>query len=386
MKDGKLVYLDNAATGFPKPRAVTAAADKCLKEYCGNAGRSSHRLALRAAEKIYECREQAADFFGLDAPERVIFTMNTTYALNLLIKGILRNGDHVLISDMEHNSVLRPIRRLADEGRIEYSIFSTESLWKNTTGEGLTGEIRRLIRPNTRLLICTHASNICSLTLPLREIGELCRKRGIFFAVDAAQSAGHTEIDMRSLGIDALCAPAHKGLCGIQGVGLLALATDRELDTLVEGGNGMYSLEARMPHELPERLEAGTLPTPAIAGLCEGLRFLRSVGCEEIGARERTLYRALRERLEDLPGIHIHLPEKEGAILLFSVDGQSSEAIAGRLGEEGICVRGGYHCAALAHKTLGTPAGGAVRVSFGHANRTPDLDALWRALKKLRSN
>lgn len=383
MRTAGLVYLDNAATGFPKPRAVTAAADRCLKEYCGNAGRSSHRLALRAAEKIYECREQAAALFGLEAPENVIFTMNTTYALNMLIKGLLHEGDHVLISDMEHNSVLRPLHRLATEGKIEYDIFPTESLWRTPSDDALSLEIESRLRPNTRLLLCTHASNICSLMLPLREIGALCKKHGIFFAVDAAQSAGHTDIDMKALGIDALCAPAHKGLCGIQGVGLLVLSEQRSLGTLVEGGNGMYSLEAYMPSELPERLEAGTLPTPAVAGLCEGIRYVRTMTTEKIGARECLLYRDLRERLEDLKQIHIYLPEKEGAILLFSVEGKSSEAVAGYLADQGICVRGGYHCTALGHKTLGTPADGAVRVSFGHGNTKADLDALWRELRKL---
>ena len=340
-------------------------------------------LALRAAEKIYECREQAAELLGCPEPENIVFTMNTTYALNMLIKGILAKGDHVLISDMEHNSVFRPIYRLAEEGLIEYDVFSTECLWKNASPQLLCQNISRLIKPNTRLLVCTHASNICSLMLPLREIGELCKQHGIFFAVDAAQSAGHTDIHMRSLGIDALCAPAHKGLCGIQGAGILALSKQHALGTLIEGGNGMYSLEGNMPMELPERLESGTLPTPAIAGLCEGIRFIRERGCEEIGTHERMLYRKLRERLEDLKNIKIFLPEKEGAILLFSVEGKSSERVAGELAENGICVRGGYHCSALGHRTLGTKEGGAVRVSFGHSNRISDLDALWRVLKTI---
>jgi len=309
--------------------------------------------------------------------------MNTTYALNMLIKGILKRGDHVLISDMEHNSVFRPIYRLADEGLIEYDVFSTEGLRKNASPKVLCEEISRLLRPNTRLLVCTHASNICSLMLPLREIGALCQKNGILFAVDAAQSAGHVNISMRELGIDALCAPGHKGLCGIQGTGILALSKPQTLGTLIEGGNGMYSLEGSMPNELPERLESGTLPTPALAGLCEGIRFVRERGCEEIGAHERMLYRALRERLETLDGVKIFLPEHEGAILLFSVDGKSSESVAGALAERGICVRGGYHCSALGHRSLGTLEGGAVRVSFGHNNRISDLDALWRALKNM---
>lgn len=313
-----------------------------------------------------------------------MFTLNTTYALNLLIKGLLKKGDHVLISDMEHNSVFRPIYRLADEGLIEYDVFSTEALRKNTSPQVLCEEISKQIRPNTKLLLCTHASNICSLMLPLREIGKLCQQHGIFFAVDAAQSAGHTDISMRKLGIDALCAPGHKGLCGIQGTGVLALAKPQTLGTLIEGGNGMYSLEGHMPTELPERLESGTLPTPALAGLCEGIRFIRERGCEEIGAHEKRLYRELRDRLDDLKGLKIHLPDQEGAILLFSLEGLDSERVAGELAERGICVRGGYHCSALGHRTLGTIEGGAVRVSFGHGNRISDLDALRRALKELQ--
>ena len=377
------IYLDNAATGFPKPPAVVAEVVRCVEKYGGNAGRSSHGLALRAAEKIYECREQAAQLLGLDEPENVIFTLNTTYALNLLIKGYVKKGDHVLISDMEHNSVLRPIHRLAEAGVIEYSVFSTKALRQNASLADFCRDIEEQIRPNTALLVCTHASNICSLTLPLREIGALCKRHSIFFAVDAAQSAGHTSIDMKALGIDALCAPGHKGLCGIQGAGILALTDKVELETLIEGGNGMYSLEKHMPKELPERLESGTLPTPAIAGLCEGIRFVREKGCEAIGAHERALFRDLRDRLSSLKNVHIYLPEKEGAILLFSADNMSSEAVADRLARAGICVRGGYHCAALAHGALGTPPGGAVRVSFGHNNKKSDLDALWRELKKM---
>lgn len=309
--------------------------------------------------------------------------MNTTHALNLLIKGFLKKGDHVLISDMEHNSVFRPIFRLASEGLIEYSVFSTSCLRNGAESDALCREISALIKPNTTLLLCTHMSNICSLTLPLREIGILCRQHGIFFAVDAAQSAGHTDINMRSLGIHALCAPAHKGLCGIQGAGVLVLAEPTSLATLMEGGNGMYSLEGNMPTELPERLESGTLPTPALAGLCEGIRFIREIGCDTIGAHEKMLYKALRDRLEDLKSVRLFLPQNEGAILLFSMDQKGSEAVAAALAKEGICVRAGYHCAALAHKALCTPEGGAVRVSFGHGNRLSDLDALWRALKKM---
>ena len=382
MNPNKIIYLDHAATGFPKPKAVLKEVERCLSSYCGNAGRSAHTLALRAAEKIYECREAAAELLGCPAPENIIFTMNTTYALNMLIKGFLHTGDHVIISDMEHNSVYQPIYRLAEDGVIEYSIFSTTSLWDSNKQESLCENIASLIRPNTKLLLCTHASNICSLMLPLKAIGELCHRHGIFFAVDVAQSAGHTDINMKTLGIDALCAPAHKGLCGIQGAGLLALFKTQYLNTLMEGGNGVFSLDGNMPTVLPERFEAGTLPTPALAGLCEGIRYVKEKGCAEIGAHERMLYQKLCERLMTLKDIHVYLPEKEGAILLFSSNKQSSESIAGALATDGICVRGGYHCSALGHRTLSTPKGGAVRVSFGYSNTVSDLDAFYRSLKK----
>ena len=377
-----LVYLDHAATGFPKPRRVLEEVDRCMKEYCGNAGRSSHALALAAAEKIYECREAAAEFLGCPSPENVIFTLNTTYAINMLLKGILKKGDHVIISDMEHNAVYRPIYRLAKDGIIEYSVFSTESL-RERQGNAVCQSIASLIQKNTRLVICAHSSNICSLTLPLESIGKLCQRHGILFAVDAAQSAGHMDIDMSRLCIDALCAPSHKGLCGIQGAGLLVLRNSILLDTLVEGGNGMFSLEGNMTGELPERMEAGTLPTPAIVGLLEGIKTVRARGCVAIGAHERFLFRELRERLSMLDNVNVFLPKHEGAVLLFNVRGMDSEQVARLLAKDGICTRGGYHCAALAHKTLGTPEGGAVRVSFGYDNTLADVDALYRSLKNM---
>ncbi len=342
-------------------------------------------MAFLAAEKIYECREQVSSLLGVPDPGNVIFTLNTTYALNLLIKGILQRGDHVLISDLEHNSVFRPVYRLAQEGIVEYDTFPSLCLLPGRTAEDICKAIAVRIRPNTRLLVCTHASNICSATLPLREIGELCHKHGIFFAVDAAQSAGHIPIDMKEIGIDALCAPGHKGLCGIQGAGILALASRAPISTLVEGGNGMFSLEGTMPEELPERFEAGTPPTPAIAGLCEGIRFLRKQGIEAIAEHEHRLYTRLYDRLSDIKGIRLLPPHIPGAIFLFTRDGHTSENIARQLAEDGICVRGGHHCTALGHKTLGTPSDGAVRVSFGYSTTTSDLDALWRSLKNSES-
>ena len=378
-----MIYLDNAATSFPKPRRVVEEQLRCMQIYGGNPGRGSHALALAAAEKIYECREELASFFGCPNPENVIFTMNTTMAINTLIKGILRTGDHVLLSDMEHNSVYRPIYKLAREGRVSYDVFPTFPTDPQRTPTDICRAIRSLIKPNTRLLIAAHASNICSATLPITEIGRLCAGCGILFVVDAAQSAGHIPINMRKSQISALCVPGHKGLLGPQGCGLMLLSDGLHADTLMEGGSGFQSLEGGMPEEAPERYEAGTLPTPAIAGLCEGIRFVRERGVEEIGAHAREMNRYLQERLLEMPKITVYTPHHVGSVLLFNVDGMSSDDVGDALNRRGICVRTGYHCSALGHATLGTKVGGAVRVSTGYATTQKQMDALLRAVREL---
>ena len=372
-----MIYLDNAATTFPKPPQVGAEVRRCIEEYCGNPGRGVHPLALAAAEQIYACREALSDLLGVGASERVIFAQNTTHALNLAIKGLLREGDHVLISELEHNAVRRPVCALAEAGRIDYSVFPVVGL---DTPALLAGIAARL-RPNTRAVICTHASNICSISLPVAAIGALCRREGVRLILDAAQSAGILPIDMTNMQIDVLAAPAHKSLYGIQGCGILALGANVTLDTVLEGGSGVDSLSPGMPADPPERYEAGTLPTPAIVGLLAGVRSLREVGLTEAAERERKLFRAARERLESVKGIRLYAAEQEGAVLLFERVGVPSVAVGRYLAEQGICVRAGLHCAPMAHRALGTPEDGAVRVSFGRFNTLADVDALWRALR-----
>lgn len=380
-----MIYFDNAATTFPKPAAVYTEVERCIRSYCGNPGRGSHALSRAAAEKIYECREEAASFFGLDAPENVVFTVNTTTALNMAIKGLLRRGDHVLISDMEHNSVLRPIDRLTKEGQISYDIFSTFSGSGTVpSSEMICREIGRRIRPETRAVICAHASNICSATLPLTEIGAFCHSRGLFLVIDGAQSAGILPIDMARMHIDVLCVPGHKALYGIQGSGMLLLAPGIMLDTLTEGGNGVNSLDTAMPDISPERYESGTLPTPAIAGLCEGIRFVRRVSPEAIEAHEARLCRRMRELLANTQGVKVYAPQFVGSTLLFSVDGMPSDAVGRALDARGFCVRCGFHCSALGHRTLGTPESGAVRVSFGYFNRPAEVEMFHRALREIQ--
>ena len=375
-----MIYLDNAATTFPKPASVVEEIKKCMEDYCGNPGRSGHALSLEAAKKIFGCRELAARLFGAYDTDRVIFTPNTTYGLNMAIKGLLQRGDHVIISDIEHNAVWRPIHKLASEGKIEYDVFKTFATSAKCSGALICANISRLIRPNTRMIVCAHTSNVCPITLPIKDIGALCRRNGILFVVDGAQSAGHLDINVEQMNIDALCLPGHKGLYGPQGSGMLILGKDIAPDTLVEGGNGIDSLSPKMSDDAPERYEAGTVSTPCIAGLWAGMSYVMERGVNSIAHTEAALQKRAVYVLKNIKGVSVYLPEQVGSTVLFNVDGVPSEKTAALLDTHGICVRGGYHCAPLAHKTLGTPDGGAVRVSLGIFNQASDIDALYGAL------
>lgn len=381
-----MIYLDNAATTFPKPPEVAREVFRCITQYCGNPGRGGHSLSIAAAKKVYECRLAISGLVGCTEPESIIFTENTTHALNLVIKGLLKKGDHVIISDMEHNSVLRPIAKLAECGIIEYSIFPTMTLDDRRNATLICAGIARRMRKNTRAVICSHASNICSATLPLEKIGEFCKRYGLLFIVDAAQSAGHVPIDMQKMNIDALCAPAHKALYGPQGAGFAALSPTLSgvLETLTEGGNGINSFDTLMPDEPPERYEAGTLPTPSIAGLLEGIKFIRGIGIEAIEEHERELYLYARELLLNIDGITVYAPKHEGAVILFNKQGKSAEEVSKTLNEHGICTRAGYHCAPLAHNTLGTDETGAIRVSFGIFNTKNNIEYLARVVNDIK--
>ncbi len=383
MTSPPIVYLDNAATTFPKPRAVIAEVNNCIRHYCGNPGRGGHPLAMASAERIFSCREAAARLIGLDRPERVVFTMNTTQAINWLLKGLLRQGDHVLLSDLEHNSVFRPIYKMAAEGIIEYDIFPSLCGSERATPTRICAGIAKRLKSNTRLVISTHMSNLCSYVLPVEQIGAFCHRHGLLFAVDAAQSAGHLPIHMADMHIDALLAPGHKGLYGIQGVGFLAFSPELTLDTVVEGGNGLWSKEPTMSEEFPERYESGTLPTPAIAGLLRGIETVERIGLEAIADHDRHLFGCTKEALSRFPNVRIYASEHAGSTLLFSIGGHSSEEVAAFLGTQGICTRGGFHCSALGHETLKTPPDGAVRISFGLYNTPSDIDRLTRAIQKV---
>ena len=378
-----LIYLDNAATTHPKPPKVYEEADLCLRTYCGNPGRSGHPLAMKASEKIYECRELVSAHFGSSSPENVVFTQNTTYALNMAIKGLLQKGDHVLISDMEHNSVFRPISIAAKSGLIDYDVFPTVKNGRQMSAEEIRRGIMSLIRPGkTKLLVCAHVPNIVSDVRPIAMIGDLCRRNGIVFICDAAQSAGHIPIDIKASKIDVLCAPAHKGLFGIQGCGFMLLGDScPPLSTLIEGGNGVNSLDSDMPELSPERFESGTLPTPAIAALSEGIKYLSELDPRDIKRHEEMLYLRLANALSsERIKARIYMPSSYGSVLLFNIPNRPADEIGHLLSKRGICLRSGYHCSALGHKTLGTQNAGALRASFSIFNTKEDVDTLYKAL------
>ena len=377
-----MIYLDNAATSFPKPPEVIAEITRCMTEYCGNPGRGSHKLALASAEKIYDCRVALCNLFSADAPEDVVFTQNATHALNIAILSLAREGAHFICSDCEHNSVRRPLEYLARERGCSYSVFNSHVNDPFRSPQKLCRSIVSLIRPETVAVISTACPNVCSARMPLAEIGALCKKANLYFIVDGAQGAGHFEINMKTSSISALAIPGHKGLLGPQGSGALILSKDFPARSLTYGGSGTASLDADMPAELPERLEAGTLPTPAAAALCAGIREVKALTLEEIFFREERLSERLLQGLSVIKGVTVYGGQYGGGTVLFNLKGKSSEEVSELLDRYGICVRGGYHCCPLGHKALGTSEGG-VRASFSPFNTFAEVDRMLFALNKI---
>lgn len=376
------VYLDHAATSWPKPAAVHRAVFDCMTRAGGNPGHGSHVLSDAAAQIVYDCRCALADTFGT-TPERVIFTGGATHAINAALHGALHRGDHVLCSDMEHNAVYRPLCTLRDRGTIEFDTFLSPASDARVGTARIVTDAAAKVRPNTRMMVCSHMSNIVSSVMPLAALGAFCKRHGMLFCVDAAQSAGHLPIHMEQMQIDLLCIPGHKGLYGLQGCGALLLGKDVELTPHMQGGNGVLSLSGDMPDQPPERYEAGTLPTPAIAGLMAGLGEVNARGISTVAAQDKHLFDRARAMLSRFDGVHIYAPHCRGPVLLFSHDRIPADALGAQLDRRGICVRAGFHCAALGHGTLGTPDTGAVRLSFGMDTTPADLDALYGALKDI---
>lgn len=370
-----MLYLDHAATSFPKPKPVLRAIRDAVLHYGGNPGRSGHRLSLRTADAVFAVREKIVRFLGYGKPECVFFTENATQALNFAIKGTLGYGDVALLSPYEHNAVWRPVEKCAKERGVRYFFFPEE----NAPGKHPDEPVSPV-----RAVISTLCSNVCGKKYSLPFLLSLAKRHGAKTIVDASQFLGHAPLDLSAGAPDYLCAPGHKGLFGMMGCGFCLAKTDDSLDTLIEGGSGSYSQSPEMPENLPERMEAGTIPVPAILSLGAGIDFLSAYGMENIRkALDRTAD-AFRERLLSLPGVRLYAEEKSD-VLSFTLEGHTPEEVGEHLDRDGIATRSGLHCAPLAHKTLGTLESGTVRVSISVFERASDADRLYRSLKSLVS-
>ena len=379
-----MIYLDNAATTYPKPAAVSKAVSEAINVFAGNPGRGSHSGSIAASAMLFSYRNTVASMFGAK-PENTVFTYNATYALNAAIKASYIYGTHVLISDLEHNSVLRPVASVTKSTFGGYGIFDSALNEKYRT-DAIISSIRTKMRPLTRTLVCTARSNVCGASMPIRDIGEFCRKNGLFFIVDAAQAAGFDDIDVERDSIDVLCVPGHKGLYGPTGTGALIFSEHGvgcgRIKSFIEGGSGFNSLDIEMPSRLPEMLEGGTVNLCGAAGLNAGIDFIKSTGLALIRNHETRLTELAAERLCELGGITLYRQDRS-PIILFNVDEVSPEQIADMLDQKGICVRSGYHCAPLAHKRLGTPVGGGVRLSVGAFNTCEEIEMFSEVLGKI---
>ena len=377
-----MIYLDNAATSFPKPDSVTSAMYNAARCFGANPGRGGHRLSMKAGERVFACRERLAEHFGCES-ERVAFTNNCTTALNTAIKGVLRKGDHVVISSLEHNSVLRPVHKLAERGIITYSVARVNPLDDNETLRSFALHVKE----NTRAVICTHVSNVFGTVLPVDRLCAFCKARGILFILDAAQSAGSHSISIKRQGIDIMCIPGHKGLLGPMGTGAILFGDGIEIGELTEGGTGSHSLSESQPDVYPDRLESGTVNMPGIAGLYEGIRAVERFGGERaVLQKESELIRLLREDLSVIPSVNTFTEMQGGKssnVLSFNLGDLHSEMVSSMLDKDGIAVRAGYHCSYLAHKNYGTSEKGCVRVSTGIFNSKKDIKNLVFSLNKI---
>lgn len=365
------IYLDNAATSFPKPEPVYDAVMHTMREIGASAGRSGHRRSLEAGRLLFEAREAVAALLSAPDSSRIIFTHNATEALNMAIRGTLNPGDHVVTTSMEHNSLLRPLYALREQG-VELAVVEA-----NGDGTVDPDSIARAVRHNTRMIAMAHVSNVFGTIQQLEPVGHIASDAGAMFLVDAAQSAGCVPLDVIACGIDLLAAPGHKGLMGPQGTGFLYAAENVALRPLLAGGTGGNSTLEEQPDAMPEGFEAGTHNMPGIAGLKAGIEFVMGTGVETIGAKERMLAAVAREKLSAVPGLAVHGTTDPGltsGVLSFTVAGIDSSELAFMLDRHfDIAVRAGLHCAPLAHRTLGTFPAGTVRVSPGWFNTADEI-------------
>ena len=370
-----MIYLDNAATTGKKPKSVVQAVNNALINYSANPGRSGHALSVKCADEVYKTREKTANFFGADGAENVVFTLNCTHSINAVLKGVLKKGDHVVVSSLEHNSVMRPLKKLG----INYDTFHVYRDDAKTLED-----FKRKIKVNTKLVLTTGASNVTGKTVPIAEIGKVCKERGVYFCVDAAQIAGVSDINMQKMNIDYLCIAPHKGLYAPMGIGILICRKPIE-NTIIEGGTGTSSIDFSQPDILPEKLESGTLNMAGIMGVSAGIDFVKSIGINKIRQHEYELFNRLYNGLSqnknitvyaENPDIYSYVP-----VLSFNFSGIPSSKAVSVLSEHGFALRGGLHCAPTAHKAIGTLPYGTVRASISVFNKPYEIESLITACK-----
>jgi cysteine desulfurase family protein len=378
-----MIYLDNAATSFPKPNNVYDEILNCMKNYAANPGRSSHDMSLKASKKIAETRGEISSLFNIDNPFNIVFTVNATEAINIAIKGIINKGDHVISTVIEHNSVLRPLSYLKNQGA-EVSLINVDEY-----GFVKLKELKGKIKKNTKLIIINHGSNVLGTIQNLEEIGGIAKDRGIIFMVDASQTAGVFDIDVKKSNIGLLAFPGHKGLLGPQGTGALYIKDGIDLKEFISGGTGSNSSEMVQPDFLPDKFESGTLNTPGIAGLCEGIKFIKKTGISNIKIHEEKLTEYLLEELKKVPSVKIYGSKhnkNRSSVVSINIGNVDSAKVGYILNKKGIAVRTGFHCAPLIHKVIGTEKFGTVRISLGYFNTFEHIEKLINALIYIGNN
>lgn len=373
-----MIYLDNGATTFPKPKVVTDKIMECYLGYAGNPGRSGHKLAMKMDLEIYETREKICKLINGTEVLNVIFTFNATDSLNLAIKGVLEEGDHVITTSMEHNSVLRPLNQLRKEGKIELSI-----VYADDKGYIDPQKIFEALTPNTKMIVTTHMSNVFGTIVDIKAIGDFCKENNILYLVDASQSIGVLDIDVQAMNIDLLAFPGHKALFGPMGTGALYIKEGIIVKPLKEGGTGSYSHSIDQPDLYPDSLESGTPNGVGIIALGKGIDFINEVGLENIRNHEMSLKNHFIELLKDNEDVILYgtLDDRQGAVVSLNVKDMDSSEISYILSDEfDIYTRPGFHCAPLAHKTMGTEELGAIRFSFGYYNTLEEIEKTVEAL------
>ncbi|WP_144937094.1 aminotransferase class V-fold PLP-dependent enzyme [Paenibacillus sp. 32O-W] len=377
------IYFDNAASSWPKPPEVAEAMIACMEEAGANPGRGSHSMAVRASRIVFEARTLAAKLFGIRNPNDIVFTSNATAALNLAIKGFVRQGDHhVICTSMEHNSVRRPLEYLRRTRGVQITYLQADKQGKISVDEAAAA-----FRPETTLFVCSHSSNLLGTIQPIAEFAELCRHNGVKLLVDAAQTAGTVPINVAEEGIDMLAFPGHKGLLGPQGTGGLYISPEIDLEPILHGGTGSQSEEVDQPSVRPDRYEAGTPNTVGIAGLAAGIKFIMKETVEQIHRKEWELTQLMMEGLRNISGLRIlgpDLGEDKTGIVSFVVENADASEIAFQLDREyRIAVRAGFHCTPLGHETAGTTATGAVRASVGYYSTVEQVECLIKAMEEI---